>query len=126
MSELKHTCCAEVGSGFMYFPCGKTAKVERDNKWYCGTHDPVAVRERQVKRNTEWRTKIDAVYAAQRKRDAEEKETKRRADLYPELLDALKGYLDTYPNRDHEAFFPEVRELHRKAVAAIEKAEFKA
>ena len=103
MSELKHTCCAEVGSGFMYFPCGKTAK-----------------------RNTEWRTKIDAVYAAQRKRDAEEKETKRRADLYPELLDALKGYLDTYPNRDHEAFFPEVRELHRKAVAAIEKAEFKA
>ena len=121
MSELKHTCCAEVGSGFMYFPCGKNAKVERDNKWYCGTHDPVAVRERQVKRNTEWRTKLDAVYAAQRKRDAEEKEAKRRADLYPELLDALKEMVASY---EYEGSSQNPSLL--RAVSVIEKAEGKA
>lgn len=122
MSELKHTCCERVQKNYLFYLCGKTAKHERDNKWYCGMHDPIAVAAKYAKRKEAHEENLRAFYKAQE----EKKETQRRADLYPELLDALKGYLDTYPNRDHEAFFPEVRELHRKAVAAIEKAEFKA
>ncbi len=122
MSELRHTCCERVQKNYLFYLCGKTAKHERDNKWYCGMHDPIAVAAKHAKRKEAHDENLRAFYKAQE----EKKETQRRADLYPELLDALKGYLDTYPNRDHEAFFPEVRELHRKAVAAIEKAEFKA
>lgn len=35
-------------------PCGKLAKVERDGKPYCGTHDPVRVAEKRAARDAEW------------------------------------------------------------------------
>ncbi len=41
------------------YECGKTAKVERDWKWYCGIHDPVAVDARGEK----YRAKSGAKWA---------------------------------------------------------------
>ena len=61
MSE-KQMCCAKVVSdstGFrtFYKPCSKAAKVDRDGKWYCGTHDPVAIKQKceaqSAKRNAQ-------------------------------------------------------------------------
>lgn len=55
-----------------YDPCSKRAKVERDGVWYCGVHDPVARKEKDDKRHTEWKqrqqTELKATrfkYAAQ-------------------------------------------------------------
>lgn len=51
----RHPCEAALRGGSTWnhytYACGKTAKVEREGKWYCGTHDPVAVSARQAKRD---------------------------------------------------------------------------
>ena len=43
-------CCARVHTSYGFSGCCKRASVERDGKRYCGTHDPVKVKERQEKR----------------------------------------------------------------------------
>ena len=45
MSETR-ICCEEVWNNYTHWPCGKTAKFERDGKWYCGIHDPEKRKER--------------------------------------------------------------------------------
>lgn len=58
-------CCARVSSGRGFFSssCTKKASVERDGQSYCGTHDPVKVKERQEKRNKKW----EELYSAENK-----------------------------------------------------------
>lgn len=46
------TCCEQIripGNKWRSRckPCTHKAKVERDGKWYCGQHDPVARKEKQ-------------------------------------------------------------------------------
>ena len=86
MSEIRHTCCERVQKNYLFYLCGKTAKHERDNKWYCGMHDPIAVAAKHAKRKEAHDENLRAFYKAQE----EKKETQRRADLYPELLEAFK------------------------------------
>lgn len=43
-------CEGRVWQGFRFLRCGNTVKVERDGKWYCGVHDPVAKKARDEKR----------------------------------------------------------------------------
>jgi len=87
-----YKCCEQVYSGSPYFPytCGKTAKVERDGKHYCGIHDPVRRAEKQREKREAW----DAEYEAKKQKLAKEKaeadEQKRRAGCFPDLLEALK------------------------------------
>ena len=63
----KHTCCGDVTVKMMAFyrtrVCGKTAKYERDGKWYCGVHDPEAIKAKHDKR----RAKLNARWDEQRK-----------------------------------------------------------
>ena len=49
-------CCARVSSrgGFFSSSCAKKASVERDGQPYCGTHDPVKVKERRAKAYKKW------------------------------------------------------------------------
>ncbi len=56
MIEENHICCGykvnymrgtSCGRGF---PCNKTAKYNRDGKWYCGIHDPEMNEQRKIKR----------------------------------------------------------------------------
>lgn len=52
-----HDCCFRMhGSGFTFRGslCSKKAKVERDGKWFCGTHDPIKIAERRSKRDAKW------------------------------------------------------------------------
>ena len=76
MSETKHTCCDQIRGGkiglrLSWRACGKTARIEREGKWYCGIHDPVRRKE-----------KLDATHAKwQEESHARSKENRIRAAL---------------------------------------------
>jgi len=55
-------CCKRVlsPSGFVGHRCGKRAKVERNGKFYCGIHDPVAVQAKRDARNAKWDAQREA------------------------------------------------------------------
>lgn len=93
--QVKHTCCKAIGM-WRSNKCGKKAKVQRNSLWYCGIHDPVAVAEKNAKRNAAWRVKYDAENAAQDAQFAAQKEIERRADCYPDLLESLKDVCQAY------------------------------
>ena len=122
MSE-KHTCCGASWAKGSYRPktCGKTAKFERDGKWYCGTHDPVAIEAKRVKQNAEFQAKWDARTAAQEAAEAKRKETQRRANCFDELVDALKHYANgSNWGKDHEGVLREWREPDSSTPEAYE------
>jgi hypothetical protein len=76
-------CCELVyhadGNWGRHYPCSRNATVEREGKYYCKTHDPVAVKARVGKRRAE----SEAKYAAELKR----RQLERAA---PDLLEACK------------------------------------
>lgn len=65
----KTKCQARVWSGFQMYDCSKKSKVERDGKWYCGTHDPVRVKEKKDARSAKWDADMAADRAARVKRE---------------------------------------------------------
>lgn len=90
MSEAKQKCCGVVFYRGWPHACTKTPKVDRDGKWYCGFHDPVAINEKQKKKKAKW----EQQWAKERK-DAEDlakaiKLKNHRAACFPDLLEALK------------------------------------
>ena len=49
MSNIK--CSARSAfRGWVSSPCPKTAKVERDGKWYCAKHDPDYIKRKNTER----------------------------------------------------------------------------
>lgn len=72
--EIEHWCEGKRGSGMS---CRRRAKVEREGKWYCGTHDPVAVEERRQQRESARHQEIaaerDAWLKTLAKRDYDER-----------------------------------------------------
>lgn len=47
MSAQKPKCCETVWRGWRSRGCANSGAIERDGKFYCRTHDPVAVAERE-------------------------------------------------------------------------------
>jgi uncharacterized Zn finger protein (UPF0148 family) len=97
MSTVKHNCCAIASSGFYNTyrsKCSKTAKYERDGKWYCGTHDPVAVKARVDARNEEWKIEWAANEAQAKEKDAARILQAHKAACFDELLEALKVFVE--------------------------------
>ena len=84
---------------------------------YCKTHHPPTVREKQNARADERRKKSAARYERWEQEAAQKAEQKRRANLYPELLEALKIALDA----SWDGPMPDY--AREKACAAIAKAE---
>lgn len=80
-------CCATVyGSGYgPGYACQKRATVERGGRKYCGTHDPVAKRARQSKRNAERDEHYAQIRDAHEKRERIEKAERA-------LIDAMLAY----------------------------------
>ena len=74
--------------------CSKSGKIERDGKWYCGTHDPVRIKEKREERGRKWSERFRAQREDGEQRERDEAEQKRRADLFTELLSALDGILE--------------------------------
>ncbi len=89
----EHTCIGRVWDGYRFYLCGKKAKHEHEGGWYCKNHHPPTVQAKREARDKRWEKK----WAEQRERiaqqEAQRAEQKRRADLYPELLEALKDLL---------------------------------
>ena len=60
-----NTCCKKINAGGSIWPptyraCGKTAKFERDGKWYCGIHDPAAREAKNLAKTAAWHAEWDA------------------------------------------------------------------
>ena len=53
----KIRCEERIYENFYSSQCQKTAKVERNGKWYCGIHDPEKVKARQDARQKKWEDK---------------------------------------------------------------------
>lgn len=115
MSKEKHTCCAEIRSGDGWHSrkeaCGCKASVERDGKWYCRRHDPVAIKEKDNARRAKWKQELRENIKAQRIKAAA-----------PDMLAALKAALD--PLELYHAYgWPDSDGVIRQLKAAIAKAE---
>lgn len=109
-------CCTDVHNyfGVGFHPCGRRASVERNGKWYCGQHDPIAVQARMDKRHAEYDIKNKAeqkLYAKQ----------KARADTWPLMLKLLRE-APTFGGEPKTAFGLEYREWHTKAEKLIRAA----
>jgi len=88
-------CCVKIypRESFGLFhshPCQSKAKVEREGKWYCGTHDPVKIKARKDAQCAKWKAESDArqLSYAQKAKDA------RRAEAYPRLVEVLREYIE--------------------------------
>lgn len=118
----KHPCSVRVypadhAGGFRGHMCQKSGKVERDGKWYCGIHDPVAVQAK----NAAAKARFDAEYDARRKRWSLEAAA-------PEMLKTLKRMAEGWANVIELELLPpqhltSARILRDEARAAIAKAE---
>lgn len=85
MKMMEYACSATVMSDRFYLSqCTRAGKVEREGKWYCRQHDPVAVAERRAKAQAKW----EAEWAA---KTAGWKETERLRRLSATALEALKA-----------------------------------
>jgi len=52
---MGNKCCKTIHGDFQVtYPCKNAAKVERNGKWYCGTHDPDKRKARQEKQQAKW------------------------------------------------------------------------
>jgi hypothetical protein len=44
--------------------CSNTGKTLREDKWYCGHHDPAEISRRQAVRSRKWQMRLESVQAA--------------------------------------------------------------
>lgn len=109
--DAKPRCCARIY--FKHKACSRTGKVDRDGKWYCGTHDPVAIKKAAEDRHARYK-------AAHEERMREI----RLQQAAPDLLEALEGITE-YASvflKDH-SFGSPAHQRFVKACAAIAKAK---
>ena len=90
--SVKHRCETRIFTGMAFHGhlCNRPAKVERNGKHYCGTHDPVSVAEKRAKRDAEWRAEEDRQNAVAIFRASIQTENERRLALFDEMLAALR------------------------------------
>jgi uncharacterized Zn finger protein (UPF0148 family) len=79
--------------GYHTKQCRNRAKIERDGKFYCGTHDPVAVKAKREKQAAVERLKWARIRAVQDETDRLNKERDRRAEAYPKIIRGLQQIL---------------------------------
>lgn len=97
MAKIEQKCCEMVRGagkwgGWHKQPCTRAAKVIRDDKPYCGIHDPVAEKAR--------RDKLSAKYEAKWNHERQERNaTAARAAAERAVIDAAKAlepHIDFY------------------------------
>lgn len=104
-----HRCAGVFYPSGMSFPrphkCSRKGTVERDGKWWCGIHDPVA----KQKKRTAWEAKF-------RDKMNRERRVMRLQFAAPKMLEALKDALPWLEQRGNA-------EIVAKVKAAIKDAE---
>ena len=128
MTTAKHKCCGTVlpAGAYRTHPCHNGAKIQRDGKWYCGTHDPVAIKEKRDKKNAEHNAKWEADQKLRAEAAAKRNEQERRAACFPDLLEALIWHRDALDLGDF-AFYEKhgfsISEVMPRTRAIVKKAE---
>ena len=89
----KHTCREEVFRDYRFRVCGKTAKYERDGKWYCSTHDPVAKQARDDKFSAKIDAERAAITAAHKERQLATAALEWMRENQPQALEVLHANL---------------------------------
>ena len=116
-------CSERISGRFHSYQCSKSGKIERDGRWYCGTHDPVRIKEKREERDRKWSEGFRAQREDSEQRERDEAEQKRRADLFPELLDALESVMNSWRIIcTAHGWDPLDLQEHRAAESAIAKA----
>jgi hypothetical protein len=97
-----HTCDSRVrtSDGWASYRCGNKAAYEHNDKHFCKRHHPPTVEAKQAAKHAAWNAEQDSKYANLKLAAEATTEQKRRADLYPDLLAALIGMVESY---EHEA-----------------------
>ena len=97
--------CSEIVFGsdaFHQHGCPNTGKIERDGKFYCGTHDPVAVKAKLKARDEKWDREHEERQAIRRKNKTLSPDTARElieaASTVNTLLDLRVGNLYVIEN----------------------------
>ena len=111
MPKAIHQCQKIVYGERSSWQCGFAGKVERDGKWYCGKHDPVAIKERDDKRRKQHKREMD-IRSARMKIAGCERIIARAAIKYEKSKEphsvAMKPLALSI--RDHEAAVKELEE----------------
>lgn len=50
-------CSGRTENNWHYYPCRRKATIERSGKFYCSSHDPVAIEARDKKRQEAYKAK---------------------------------------------------------------------
>jgi hypothetical protein len=84
-----HTCDSQVrtSDGWASYRCGNKAAYEHNDKHFCKRHHPPTVEAKNARKQAAWNVKWDAEKAERNFVADASVEQKRRADLYPELLE---------------------------------------
>ena len=116
-------CSAGVWQGWRSLSCSRKGKIERDGKWYCKQHDPVAIKARRDETDRKYREHWQKLRDAQKV----DKANQHKLATYDELLEALeeidrdvKAAADYCDDRGARNLFQLVQETAR---AAIKKAK---
>jgi hypothetical protein len=88
-AKEKHQCCATHYKNCWHpgVQCENNAKIERDGKWYCGTHDPAKQEAKLLKWENARKAK-EANWALQKRR---QKCTARMLSMAHLITRALRG-----------------------------------
>ena len=118
---MAEKCCGGIWDGVSScsYPCGNKGKVQRDGKWYCGTHDPQKVVARRLKNEAKWQTETQVV------RDAYEAARIRgkQADAFPELVAALRGLYSGIQQDGGNRPYDTAMNMAREALTLVAKIE---
>ena len=91
MTAQKQTCAGKIFRGYRYYGCANTGSHEHEGVMYCKTHHPPTVKAKRDKKQAEWESKYQERVKAEKAKADATSEMKRRANCFPDLLDALQS-----------------------------------
>ena len=91
---MSEKCCQEIYRDWSRSRCRRNGTKEHDGKWYCGTHHPDAVDARHKKSMA----KFDGRMAELNAKFAKQARDAKRAELFPELVNALSELYAVTPS----------------------------
>lgn len=100
MTRESHKCIASTWptGAFSSHPCSATGKVERNGKWYCGRHDPVAIKTLYDKREAKRKEENAARDRNRAYFDREKNINAMKADQFDALMDAVQAATEILPH----------------------------
>jgi hypothetical protein len=90
--NAKHKCVGRAWSSGSYssHSCGRTAAYEFEGMHFCKTHHPPTVLAKSAAKTAEWNAAFKRKEEIRKAATEAANEQKRRAELFPEMLDALR------------------------------------